>query len=162
MSGDQTFFAKIDIAKGYQASACFKCSNGQNNVTWDGFTISQSEINFSDFIYPAAKSKKLLKYDANGNIATVSTSTYYSNNDAYNYSMHSATFYEQGCQQPISSADNKLVYLDGIHTIKLRQDAKDGYKIRVCIKFDFYEKASSLLSNTKDVVYSITNDNILV
>ena len=90
------------------------------------------------------KSNQIVDYDfTNGNVTNVLTSTYFRNKSPNLYPLSYVTLYEQGCKTPILAAANKLVWMDGLNTIYMKNNYEDGYKLKVCIKMEFTNSPAS-------------------
>lgn len=145
------------------------CYNGQQNITYDKWTVKQSGIKYNEIIYLKTKQNEIVDYDyTNGNLSVISTSIYYHNKQPYFYPLAYVTLYEKGCQTPILSAYSKFLQLVGNTVIKMTRNYSPGYKLRVCIKFDFKNRSPSSTGSTsnqdgtaEDIVYSIKQDNII-
>ena len=87
---------------------------------------------------------QIFDYDfTNGNVTTVLTTTYFRNKSPTLYPLSYVTLYEQGCKTPILAAANKLVWMDGLNTIYMKNNYEEGYKLRVCIKMEFTSSPAS-------------------
>lgn len=81
----------------------------------------------------------MLPYDANGSIAVITPQIYYQNKDEFNYPLLRVTLFEEGCQQPTTQDANLYLSVEG-NAIHVQQDAVAGYKLGVCIKFEFTQR----------------------
>jgi hypothetical protein len=51
------------------------------------------------------------------------------------------TLYEKGCSTPLLAAYDKFIKLDGNSLIRMTRNWSPGYKLKVCIKFDFTDNS---------------------
>jgi len=55
ITDDNVIVAKLSNTEGYEASVCVMCYNGQQNITYDKWTVKQSGIKYNEIIYLKTK-----------------------------------------------------------------------------------------------------------
>lgn len=80
ITNDDVIVAKLSNPEGFETSVCVMCTNGQQNITYDKWTVKQKGIKYSEIIYLKTKKNEIVDYDyTNGNLSVISTSVYYQN-----------------------------------------------------------------------------------